>query len=301
MNIHDFLSGHNTLQIRVGQSGADVYEIDGEYVLKYGARHSLGDSLFEKYARETQFYRMADKRGYLHKRGYLPKVYKAEVSTQEFMILMKKYHRLERNALSEEVIRKIAKTLALLHTDEIPSFLLQNNEKTKTLTRQEIQDCLSGWKSVLAEHPGLFEKSAVEQIADKINSLIVWHDLEKKVLVHGDCHWDNFLEDNTGNLLLCDWQNVNVGGASGDIGFLASRLGADGIQLDMTYFLDSYVTEVRELTGKHLQKQDIVRHIAAANVITSFVFWHEYLHNSLEKRVCEIYDKMVNDFMSLLL
>lgn len=294
MNIHDFLSGHNTLKIRVGQSGADVYEIDGEYVLKYGSRHSLGDSLFEKYARETQFYRMADKR------VYLPKVYKADVSSREFMILMKKYRRPERNALSEEMIRKIAKTLALLHTDEIPSFLIQNNEKIKTLTKQEIQNCMTGWKSVLAEHPGLLRKeNAVEKIADRINTLIMWHDLEKKVLVHGDCHWDNLLEDNTGNLLLCDWQNVNSGGASGDLGFLASRLGADGIQLDMTYFLDSYVTAVRELTGKHLQKQDIVRHIASANVITSFVFWHEYLHNSLEKRVCDIYDKMVNDFMSL--
>lgn len=295
MNIHEFLSGHNTLQIKVGQSGANVYEIDGEYVLKYGTHHSLGDGLFEKYVRETQFYQAADKR------VYLPKVYKAEVSSQEFMILMKKYHRPERNALSEEMIRKIAKTLALLHTDETPSFLFQNNEKAKTLTKQEIQDCMSGWRSVLAEHPRLFEEGTVEKIADRINTLILWHDLEKQVLVHGDCHWDNFLEDNTGNLLLCDWQNVNLGGASGDLGFFASRLSADGIQLDMTYFLDSYVTAVKELTGKHLQKQDIARHIAAANVITSFVFWHEYLHNSLEKRVYDIYNKMVNDFMSLLL
>ncbi len=295
MNLHEFLSGHNTLQIKVGQSGAEVYEIDGEYILKYGMRHSLGDNLFEKYVRETTFYRVGEKR------VYLPKVYKVEVSSQEFMILMKKYHQPERNALNEEMIRKIAKVLALLHTDEIPSFVIQNTEKTKTLTKKEIHDCMNGWRSILEEHPGLFEESAVEKIADRINTLILWHDLEKQVLVHGDCHWDNLLEDNTGNLLLCDWQNVKSGGASGDLGFFASRLGADGTQLDMTYFLDSYVTAVKELTGKHLQKQDIVRHIAAANVITSFVFWHEYLHNSLEKRVYDIYNKMVNDFISLLL
>ena len=40
----------------------------------------------------------------------------------------------------------------------------------------------------------------------------------KKVLIHGDFHWDNLLED-AGNILICDWQGVGIGGASGDISF----------------------------------------------------------------------------------
>ncbi len=35
--------------------------------------------------------------------------------------------------------------------------------------------------------------------------------------------------------------------------------------------------------------------IRAANVITSFTCWHEYLHGSDEGRVREIYEKMVED------
>lgn len=291
MNVNEYLNGHNVTEIKVGQSGADVYEIDGKYVLKHVVRQKLPEELFVTYTREVSFYRNQMKR----QRIYLPKVLEAEHSENEILILMKKYCSPKRDTINAELLQKITKTLAALHTDVPPTFMCKDQEKAELLSDQMITECLCGWKSVLAEHPGSFHEDHLEEIASKINSLIAWHDSEDRVLIHGDFHWDNLLVDRNGNILFCDWQGVNLGGASGDISFFLSRLSGDGIPIDATVFLDYYIDAIGKLSGKQIQWQDIIRHMNAANVITSFLFWHEYLHGSSEERVRDIYGKMTKD------
>lgn len=292
MNVNEYLNGHNVTEIKVGQSGADVYEIDGKYVLKHVVRQKLKEELFVTYTREVSFYRNQMKR----QRIYLPNVLEAENSETEILILMKKYCRPKRDTINAELLQKITESLAALHTDVPPTFMCKDQKKAELLSDQMITECLCGWKSVLAEHPGSFNENQLEEIASKINSLIAWHDSEDRVLIHGDFHWDNLLEDRNGNILFCDWQGVTLGGASGDLSFFLSRLGGDGIQIDVTVFLDYYIDTIGKLSGKQIQRQDIIRHMNAANVITSFLFWHEYLHSSSEERVREIYGKMTRDF-----
>lgn len=292
MNINEYLNRHNVTEIKVGQSGADVYEIDGKYILKHVARQKLNEELFVTYTREVSFYRNQMKQ----QRIYLPKVLQAENSENEILILMKKYCRPKRDTINAELLQKIAKSLAALHTDTPPSFMCKEQEKAELLSDQMITECLCGWKSVLAEHPSSFKGDHLEEMAGKINTLITWHDSEDRVLIHGDFHWDNLLEDRNGNILFCDWQGVNLGGASGDLSFFLSRLNGDGIPIDATVFLDYYINAIWKLSGKQLQRQNIIRHMNAANVITSFLFWHEYLHGSSEERVGDIYGKMTKDF-----
>ena len=292
INVNEYLNGHNVTEIRVGQSGADVYEIDGKYVLKHVVRQKLKEELFVTYTREALFYRNQMNQ----QKIYLPKVLEAEHSENEILILMKKYCRPKRDTINAELLQKITKSLAALHTDVPPTFICKDQEKTELLSDQMITECLCGWKSVLDEHPGSFHENQLEEIASKINSLIAWHDSEDRVLIHGDFHWDNLLEDRSGNILFCDWQGVNLGGTSGDLSFFLSRLSGDGIWIDSTVFLDYYINAIRNRSGKLIQRQDIIRHMNAANVITSFLFWHEYLHGSSEERVRDIYDKMTKDF-----
>jgi hypothetical protein len=75
-----------------------------------------------------------------------------------------------------------------------------------------------------------------------------------------------------------------------------SRLGSDGIVIDPLFFLKCYSDAIREISGKTVDIQSIVRHIAAANVITSFAFWHQFLHGAETERVRGIYEKMADDF-----
>ena len=292
MNVNQYLTGHNVTEIKVGESGADVYEIDGRYVLKHVVRQKLKEELFAAYTREVLFYRSQMKR----QRVYLPEVLQAEASEQEMLIFMKKYRRPDRDTINAELIQHITKSLAALHTDTPPSFMHKNQKKAEALSDQVIAECLCGWKSILAEQSGLFPENQLEEIAGRINHLIAWHDSEDRVLIHGDFHWDNLLEDEHGNILLCDWHSVNLGGASGDLSFFLSRLGGDGIRINTTVFLDNYVNAIRKLSGKQIRRQDLIRHMNAANVITSFLFWHQYLHGSSEERVRGIYSKMTKDF-----
>lgn len=67
---------------------------------------------------------------------------------------MKKYCRPERYTINAELIQKITKSLAALHTDVPPSFMCKDQKKAEPLSDQIITECLFGWKSVLAEHPG---------------------------------------------------------------------------------------------------------------------------------------------------
>ena len=292
MNVNQYLTGHNVTEIKVGESGADVYEIDGRYVLKHVVRQKLKEELFAAYTREVLFYRSQMKR----QRVYLPEVLQAEASEQEMLIFMKKYRRPDRDTINAELIQHITKSLAALHTDTPPSFMHKNQKKAEALSDQVIAECLCGWKSILAEQSGSFPENQLDEIAGRINHLITWHDSEDRVLIHGDFHWDNLLEDEHGNILLCDWQSVNLGGASGDLSFFLSRLGGDGIRINTTVFLDNYVNAIRKLSGKQIRRQDLIRHMNAANVITSFLFWHQYLHGSSEERVRGIYSKMTKDF-----
>ena len=292
MNVNQYLTGHNVTEIKVGESGADVYEIDGRYVLKHVVRQKLKEELFAAYTREVLFYRSQMKQ----QRVYLPEVLEAEASEQEMLIFMKKYRRPDRDTINAELIQNISKSLAALHTDTPPSFMYKGQKKAEALSDQVIAECLCGWKSILAEQSGSFPENQLEEIAGRINHLIAWHDSENRVLIHGDFHWDNLLEDEHGNILLCDWQSVNLGGASGDLSFFLSRLGGDGIRINTTVFLDNYVNAIRKLSGKQIRMQDLIRHMNAANVITSFLFWHQYLHGSSEERVRGIYSKMIEDF-----
>ena len=79
------------------------------------------------------------------------------------------------------------------------------------------------------------------------------------------------MTDDKGAILVCDWQGVVVCGASADLSFFMSRLSADELE----------------------------RHMKAANVITSFRFWHYYLHGNDTERVRGIYDKMISDYQAL--
>lgn len=292
MNIENYLAENRFREIKVGQSGADVYEVNGDTILKHVERRKLNDSLFDTYTREALFYRAkADNAG-----GWLPKIIDLEISDDEIILLMKKYSCPGRGDIDEQMIRKVAKVLARVHTDTVPEFLNGDGKPAELLSVQQAEAYMAGWKSVLEEHPGSFDEAPLDHIAEKINRIIAWHDSEERVLVHGDFHWDNLLEDDCGNILICDWQSVGLGAASGDLSFFMSRLGSDGVTLDPEFFLKCYADAIMAISGKSVDVRSVAGHIAAANVITSFIFWHQFLHGAETERVRGIYGKMTDDF-----
>lgn len=328
-NMKEYLAQHETRQIMTGKSGADVYEIDGKYILKYVRREKLKhDELYSSYRKEVLFYQSSDKA----KGCFLPEVLELKNTDDELVILMKKYEGLKREEISRNMLQKIMRTLVMIHTGEIPFFLRKDSIQERelpvscagneeemhaegiakaggpavlagcsqhdrrktagTLSKRQIEEAVNGWESVLAEHAGAFDQCFLKKTAEKINEIILWHDGEEEVLTHGDFHWDNLLTDKEGNIVVCDWQNTGVGKASGDASFFLSRLRADGLMLDEEDIVELYQQAVWELTGRRINKNEFSGHRKAADLITTFVFWHQYLHGSSEERVREIYGRM---------
>ncbi len=288
MKIENYLKSHDATEINIGQSGAKVWEVEGQYVIKHVCKEKLENpENFETYKKEAYFYqKMAG-------REYLPEIMGIELKKDEIWICMKRYNMIESLQLDDPLLKKIAETLALVHTDHIPTFLLKEYKKKELLSDEVIQESFEGWCSVLAEHSGILEKGILNNIADNINNVILSFDSAKEVLCHGDFHRGNLLMDEDGNIRICDWQGVNVSNRAGDISFFISRTGGEGISLSEDKMLDFYVNAVYQRTGERISKGEIQRLSMGENLITSFVFWHQYLHGSERKRVQGIYDKMV--------
>lgn len=293
-SVETYLAGHDTVEIKVGKSGADVYEIDGKYIIKHVLRKKLEEEeLFDTYLREAYFYQSNGK----NSKSYRPEMLDVAISQDEIILVMKKYDRIERSAVSDKLLRKIMNALARVHTDEIPVCLQQDRKKAEPLSAQKIAECMNGWKAVLAEHPGVFDEFGLTKLTERINDIILWHDTEECVLCHGDFHWDNLLTDENGDIVICDWQGVGEGKASGDLSFFISRLGADGVWVDEKKLLKYYAEEIYELSGRCVDREEIMGHMDAANRITSFLFWHQYLHGNPEERVRKIYGQMTDGFL----
>lgn len=274
-----------------GKSGARVYDIGGEYVLKQIYRAELGnDKLYDTYRKEAWWY--ADGGAGL---GCLPEVLDLRSSDEEISIVMKRYKTLSRQEINAMLLEKIMRALASVHASEIPPLLKQKQHAIQSLSEEQIRISVEGWRTVLDEHPGVFDGAPLERIAGGINRIISWHDSEETVLSHGDFHWDNLLMDNQGRIIICDWQGVEAGAKSGDLSFFFGRLRGDGIQMKEQEVVEAYEREMWRLSGKRVTWEEIDGHIRASNVITSFTCWHEYLHGSDEGRVREIYGKMVTD------
>ncbi len=254
----------------------------------------LKNDTFDTYTKEALFYQSKMSSS----SEYLPEVLSVELSNDEIIIFLKKYEQLDRSKVNDE-IKKIIETLALIHTDSIPNFLNKTESMMDSLSVERVEYCKNGWRSVFKEHENSFDEESLNPIAERINGIIKWHNNEERVLIHGDFHWDNLLKTDDKKLCVCDWQNVSIGGASGDLSFFMSRLGADGIEIDSESILNTYANAVRDISGKVIDPETIKLHIAAANVITTFEFWHEFLCGSTEERVKGIFDKMIYDYQLL--
>lgn len=275
-------------EITMGQSGAHVYELDDQRVLKVAFRDEVQDErIWDSYEIEALFYEKC-------KAEFLPKIYVNIHTQNEIFLVLEKCVPLEREKINTELLQKIMNVLVQIHGMEIPLFIKVEERKPITFTEEEIKESLQGWKSVLAEHPGVFAEAPLEEIGTYINDWNQKFFSEQCGFNHGDFHFENLLQDTQGNIKVVDWQNCVAGHMSGDISFWLSRLSADGYKMDEKKVIELYCRST-ERSGNRVQPQEIEIQMCLANLNTSFRFWHVYLHNSKAERVAGIYEKMLAD------
>lgn len=279
-------------EITLGQSGARVYELDEHRILKEVFREELpDDNLWSAYEKEALFYERC-------KEKFLPKVYVNIHTDKEIFLILQKGYALERDCLDDVKLQKIMDVLAQIHIMKIPEFIRVEERKSVFFTQNELEESVQGWKSVFAEHPGAFNETILKEIEKSINDWNGKFFVKESNFVHGDFHFENLLMDESGNIKVIDWQNCGAGHGSGDVSFLLSRLSADGFSLDAEKTIEMYC-QSKEKYGQPTSAQEVSAQMSLANLNTSFRFWHIYLHGSEEKRVRDIYEKMVQDAVLL--
>lgn len=293
VDFNQYVIEHLLRRITTGKSGANVYELTNSRIAKYIQRSTLdSDSLWHSYKREFLFYTHFISSAY----PFLPKIYHCYQSDDEIQIIMKKYQPLRRNRLDNAVLEKVLAVLAQIHSLPIPDFLPSIKTVPLTIDQADISKYLLGWQEVIEEHGQEFSKRSLYKIAENINDINRKVHSTKSTLCHGDFHFENLLEDNNGNIIVCDWQSVSLGHVSGDISFLLSRLSADGYNINKENAIQIYC----KYSNTKITREEIALQMSLANFNTSFMFWHNYLHGCSVDRVRDIFDKMVKDLEFLL-
>ena len=280
-------------ELTLGRSGAHVYELDEQRVLEVAFREEVQEEhIWNSYEKEALFYEHC-------KAEFLPKVYVNIHTEKEIFLIMEKCVPLEREKLDDELLQKIMDVLVKIHGTEIPPFIKAEERKAATFTEEEIQESLQGWKSVLNEHPGVWEEDTPEEIAVYINNINQKFFSKECSFSHGDFHFENILQDTEGKIMVLDWQNCGAGHVSGDISFFLSRLSSDGYGIDTQEVIEMYCKSA-DKRGRSMQPKEIEMQMCLANLNISFRFWHQYLHGSTTERVAGIYEKMLADAKTLI-
>ncbi len=279
-------------EITLGQSGAHVYELEENRVLKVAFREEVKDErIWDSYVKEALFYESC-------KVEFLPKVFVNIHTENEVFLILEKCVPLNREQLDTELLQKVMDVLVQIHAMKIPAFIKVEERKPVIFSKEEIAESLEGWKNVLNEHSGAFAEEWLEEIGTCINEINQKLFIEQSGFNHGDFHFENIMQDTEGNIKVVDWQNCGIGHVSGDISFFLSRLSADGYGIEAKEMIGLYC-ECAEQSGSREQSVEIELQMCLANLNTSFRYWYVYLLGSTTERVQSIYEKMVEDWKIL--
>ena len=289
------LESHTLRTLTQGKSGAEVYLLDDHKIAKFAEKSKLlekenGFAVWESCLKEAKFYK--EKSSGQH--AFLPKIYHCEFDEESVQIIMGEYKLIKKESLTDSDFDEIMKLLVQVHELPLPDFLRYEKRGPVEIPEDEIKNCLAGWKTIFDEHSSeasdILDFSKIQDMAVYINQLNKDLYSDRSYLCHGDFHAENILcDEKSGQLVLCDWQNVSLNHPASDIAFFMSRLQGDGITFDENKIIDSYCASSKS----GITKEEIKKQMALANINTTFRYWHYYLHGSSKEVVEGIVGKIL--------
>lgn len=287
--------------INNGASGAkliDITDRQGRYVIKH--THPLlcqnDNNIMSSYEREWEFYSLFQESISLP----IPKVIYIERNPDYGNIIVFLYYKqVEFSLWSSELQLKAIDFCAKLHC--LDTHLIKElgvEYKHISPNNEELNSSLNDWDYVLNRHDGHFDKEILKSILKKFSNICNILNSPLHNICHGDFHANNIMLNN-GNIVVCDWQCVGIGKGAGDISFFISRGKAEGIAMNEVNLIDYYCERLSNYKKTQINKCDIYDVINASTVFVSFMYWAYYLKNADLNAVSEIYNKMVNSFISL--
>jgi len=226
----NYIAFHTIRLLTQGKSGAEVRLLDDKKIAKNAEKKKLlekenGPAVWDSCLKEAKFYKETMDGHH----AFLPQIFHCDFDDESVQIIMGEYKAIEKNNLGENDFEKIMDLLASVHELPIPDFLKNEKSGPVQISDDEIQNCLSGWKSIFDEHKDensdILDFLKIKDLAAKINQMNKDLYSERITLCHGDFHAENILlDENSNQLILCDWQSVNLNHPASDIAFFMTKI-----------------------------------------------------------------------------
>jgi len=162
---------------------------------------------------------------------------------------------------------------------------------------EEIASALSAWRE-LRNQPRLqptLTAPAYESVCHKVTQIAAVDAIIRSwpaALCHGDCHRDNFLRDDQGNLVWADWQEVGVGAGPEDLSFFWQRATAVGDNLPVERMLMIYQERLQAQTGAAISLSAVQRVTRASELRTSLLHWPFYLQQASVTHIASLLQRI---------
>jgi aminoglycoside phosphotransferase (APT) family kinase protein len=287
--------------INLGASGAkliDITDRQGRYVIKHTnpSLRQNHNNMLSSYERELEFYSLFQQNIPLP----IPKIIYIERNSDYGNIIVFPYYKqVEFSLWSKDLQLKAMDFCAKLHSLDT-NLINKLGIELKYISpdSNELNNSLIDWNYVLNQHDRYFDKEILKSIFMKFSDICNILNGPPHNICHGDFHANNIMLNNE-DIVVCDWQCVGIGKGAGDISFFISRGKAEGITINEDNLIDYYCERLSNYTKTEINKIDIYNVINASTVFTSFLYWAYYLKNADLNTVSEVYNKMVNSFISL--
>lgn len=282
--------------VNEGASGAHILNADNTFIIKYAVLYELDAAKSAQFQREYDFYRRCTD----EKIDFIPEVVYQFANDNEILIALEKYTTIRSdewdNDLQKRAMRLCARINAADITDDEALLHIDKENDTYSLS-----DSYQNWCRLQEKFPLHINASMLTEMYENHNEVELYAEslVIPKTLCHGDFHPNNFLIHHN-KLIICDWQNVNIGRGIDDVAFFMSRGSDMGLQMNRDMLIREYCEAFHQHTNERIELADLYKQIATSEFSVSFKFWADYLQNSSIERVMGIYNSMVNSYQFVL-
>jgi Ser/Thr protein kinase RdoA (MazF antagonist) len=98
-------------------------------------------------------------------------------------------------------------------------------------------------------------------------------------LCHGDCHLDNLLRDQDGQLIWADWQEVCIGYGPSDLTFFLQRAEADGAAIAHDSVVTAYCTALEAAGVAGVSERAVTGAMHESERRTRLLYWPDYMRD----------------------
>lgn len=258
-----------------GLSGAQVYrfEISQEVmVLKYTPRDA--ENLIRQRAeREEKFYAQLAPTLSLG----VPRVLGSFSDDQlGSAILFQAYQGIE--GWSQELLTGSVRAIAKLHAAFWDQAKVLEKYSWLTVKPDQISDqrkveALQTWQEIFDRLEQPEKGQWVAKWIGQVDAICEYVQAFPRTVVHGDYHPGNYLLNDRGELLLCDWQEIGYGNPLEDLSFFIQRGGGkEGVDL-----VREYVGMMRDEQGIGLDLARVRKGVLGYELISKLLDWPDYL------------------------